>query len=196
MGRRVYDARELARNMRETFADRAVERVFRVDFDWPETMHAVGDSLAVAYASDKWQPPDEHGLRELLDYKHLAESRNRVLVRPKLLHDFYRPERGWPVVGPMVELPEPMPDSFAWLGYFEEADLWRYTEGTDEEPRFGDEDEGIVKITVRHGMLGGSYLGKKNGKRQAFIFLYTESEGVQMIDVGEKLDVEKDGIVG
>ena len=199
MGRRVYDARELAKNMRERFVDRPVEREFRLAAEWPDAMHAVGDSLAVAYASDKWQPPREDGSREILDYKHLAESRNRVLILPGLLHDFYRTSRPWPVIGPMVALPDPMPDSFAWLGFFEEANLQLYTRGSDEDPGFGGPDDGVVKLTVRHGMLGGSYLpasAGRRGKKEPFLFVYTERDGILFIVVGEKLDVEKDGIVG
>jgi hypothetical protein len=190
----MYDARELARNMRERFVDRPVENVFRLPFVWPTSLHAVGDSLAIAYASDKWQAPGPDGRREILDYKHLAESRNRVLVKPLLLKDFYRPSRAYPVLGPTVVLPSPMPNAFAWLGYFEEADLQLYVGGTDDDPRLGRPDEGVVKVTVRHGMLGGSYL--KRPKKEPFLFVYTEDDGVLLIVVGEKLDVEKDGIVG
>jgi hypothetical protein len=88
-----------------------------------------------------------------------------------------------------------MPNAFAWLGFFEEANLQLYTAGTDDSPRFGGKDDGVVKITVRHGMIAGSYL--KSSKRTCpFLFVYTESDGILMIVVGEKLDVEKDGIVG
>ena len=191
----MYDARALAKNMRERFVDRPVEREFRLPFVWPASMHAVGDSLAVAYSSDKWQKPGPDGRREILDYKHLAESRNHILVRPGLLKDFYRPSRPYPVVGPIVALPTPMPNAFAVLGFFEEVNLQLYVEGTDDEPGFGGEDEGVVKVTVRHGMLGGSYLKGHRGK-EPFLFMYTPSDGVLMIVVGEKLDVEKDGIVG
>jgi hypothetical protein len=195
VGRRVYDARELARNMRERFVDRPVEREFWLGARWPLALHNVGDSLAVAYASDKWQPPADDGHREYLDYKHLAESRNRVLVVPGLLRDFYRPTRSYAVVGPMVSLPE-MPNAFAWLGFFEEANLQLYTDGTDDDPRFGGDDDGVVKVTVRHGMLGGSYLRTSKRDREPFLFVYTERDGILMIVVGEKLNVEKDGIVG
>jgi hypothetical protein len=186
--------------MRERFTDRPVERSWRSKFHWPRALHAVGDSLAVAYSSDKWQKPNRTGERELLDYKHLAESRNRVLIRPGLLYDFYHKNRAWPVIGPMVSLDDvPVPDSYAFLALFEEANLQLYTEGTDLDPHFGPgEDDGVCKVTVRHGMLAGSVIGwsEDGGKDQPILFVYTEQDGILMVVVGEKLAVEKDGIVG
>lgn len=198
---RVYEARDIARGMREAFADRPVEYEEHLPHEWPSALQNVGDSLAVAYGSDKWRDPNPSGERGIELYKHLAESRNRALVKPGLLRDFYRPNRSWPVRGPMVALGElPMPDSYALLGLFEEADLQLYGVGDDGSPSFGaSPDEGIVKITVRHGMLGGSKIRwsrVRRGEDEPFLFVYTRRDGVLLIVVGEKLDVEKDGIVG
>jgi len=201
MSRVVYDAKDLARNMRRTFADRAIENEFRLDHSWPSVMQNVGDSLAVAYGSDKWKKPDADGIREGELYKHIAESRNRALVRPGLLRSFWRPGVEWKVIGPQVSLAAlPMPSHFALLGLFEEIDLQLYTAGDDDEPEFSDlGDDGIVKVSVRHGMLGASAIRWSEagrGRDQPFLFVYTERDGVLIIVVGEQLGIEKDGIVG
>jgi hypothetical protein len=198
---RVYEAKDIAKRMRETFADRPVEWEERLGHRWPGVLHGVGDSLAVAYASDKWQEPNRSGERPIELYKHLAESRNRVLVRPGLLRDFYQPNRPWPVRGPLVDLSQvPMPDSYAWLALFEEADLQLYTDGEDHSPRFGGPEEGVVKITVRHGQLGGSMIRwsrvRRGAKDEPFLFVYTRRDGVLFVVVGDSLGVEADGIVG
>lgn len=207
---RVYDAEALAQRMSETFHDRPWEFKDDLPFEWPTYMQNVGDSLAVAYASDKWKPKGSSGRREKELYKHLAESRNQALVRPGLLVDYYDPDQRWDVRGPTVELaPCPMPRHFAVLGLCEEVDLQLYCRGTKSKPKFGKGDEGIVKVTIRHGYVGGGIMQfSKGGSRsrckiamganrdQPFLFVYTKTDGVQIIIVGDELDVEKDGIVG
>ena len=206
---RVYDAEELAIGMTEKFHDRPWEHRDELPFEWPSAMQNVGDSLAVAYASDKWKKKG-NGKRELELYKHLAESRNRALVQPGLLVDYYRPNKSWDVIGPTVALaPCPMPKHFAILGLCEEVDLQLYYSGTDKDPVFGKGDEGIVKVTIRHGLVGGGIMQfSQGGSRskcklaagskhdQPFLFVYTKTQGVQIIVVGEELNVQKDGIVG
>lgn len=202
MGRvRVYDAEDIAKGMVRSFKDREPEYVENFRWRWPSYLQNVGDSLAVAYASDKWKPKDSQGKREMELYKHLAESRNRAFVKPGLLHDYYDTNSEWPVIGPETSFEDvPMPNSFAILGLFEEVDLQLYCFGDEDGPEFSDDpDEGIVKVTVRHGMLGGSkFLWSKvgQGSDEPFIFVYTRSAGVLMIMTGEELDIEKDGIVG
>ena len=199
---RVLDAREIARGYRETFADRPVEYEQKLPFSWPMLMQHVGDSLAVAYASDKWQKPGsgENGKRFVELYKHIAESRNRAFTVPGLLHDFYKPGSSWPSIGPYVSMKGmPLPQHFAILGLFKEADLQLHTHGSDDIPEFGEsDDEGIVKVTCGHAMLGASKIlwSEDGGKDEPFLFVYTERDGVLMFFVGEELDVEKDGIVG
>jgi len=198
---RVYDAREDAIAMRETFVNRAVEYETDFPFHWPGVMQNVGDSLAVAYASDKWKPKNKRGRRELELYKHLAESRNHifsvdgVITFPKKRKSGY--ER-YPVLGPHVEFYDVcMPDAFAVLGLFEEANVQLYTEGSDEAAGFGEhEDDGVVTLTVRHGMLGGAKMITRPGYFKPFLFVYTASGGVYFLIVGDELDIEKDGIVG
>jgi hypothetical protein len=171
MPRRVYDAQDLAIGMTERFKDRPWEYQEELPFSWPTYMQNVGDSLAVAYDSDKWKPKGNGGKREGELYKHLAESRNRALVQPGLLR------------------------------LFEEINLQLFTKGTNRSPAFSDDkDEGVVGVRVRHGMLGGSYIRWSelydNEKDQPFLFVYTRAAGVCIIVVGDDLDVHKDGIVG
>jgi hypothetical protein len=199
---RTYDAEDIAIGITETFKDRPFEFRENMSFGWPRSLQNVGDSLAVAYESDKWKPKDAAGRREAELYKHLAESRNSVYVKRGLLKDYYKPNRGWPVKGAMISFTGcPMPRHFAILGLFEEASLQLYTDGTAQDPEFGKgEDDGIVKVTIGHGMLGASKMlwsrEDPNEPDEPFLFVYTKSAGVLMFIVGDKLDVKRDGIVG
>lgn len=199
---RVVEARSIAAEIRRTFTDKDARREKELPFSWPARMQHVGDSLAVAYASDKWQKPGDYEL-----YKHLAESTNRVLVVPGFLCAFDDTRRPWPTVGPVISFGGmPMPKHFAVLGYFEEADLRLYATGPASAPAFGrGKDDGVVKVMVRHGMLGAGKIrwsAVGDGEDEPFLFVYTEARssgergGVKMIVVGDELDIEKDGIVG
>ncbi len=189
---RVVDALELAADLRHTFQGRRPTKVVELPFSWPSVLQNVGDSLAVAYESDKWRDDGR-----LTAYKHLAESRNRALVVPGLVHRWDEPAVSWPVIGPRVSLAGvPMPKHFAMLGLFEEADLRLYVAGDERAPRFGGRrDDGCVKLTVKHGLVGASAI-RWPQRDQLFIFVYTEQDGVLMIVVGKQLGVERDGIVG
>jgi hypothetical protein len=196
---RVYDAEEMAREMRETFQHKPSKRKRRFGFDWPTSLQNIGDSLAVAYNSDK----DLQNPRgEWILYKHLAESRNRVLAVPGLIMCDDAPGESWPVIGPMVSMLDvPHPRHFAELALFEEVNVKLYTAGTNENPKFGrGRDAGVVTVTVKHGLLGGGmFLWSRDDEREAdqpFLFVYTERDGVLLIIVGEKLAIEADGIVG
>lgn len=203
MRRRVVEAADMARNMRERFAARDVEYEEQVAFSWPSSLQNVGDSLAVAYGSDKWQDRGITGRRKIELYKHLAESRNSVYVRRGLLYSYpYVNDGGrkvWPTIGPMVSFAGmPMPAHYAIIGSFEEANLRLYTHGTSRDPQFGRGDEGVVAVTLSRAKLGASkIMWSSVGSRrdQPFLFVY-DSSGVQMIVTGDKLDVERDGIVG
>lgn len=196
---KVYDARDIAIDMRETFTDRPWESETEFPWDWPPVMQNVGDSLGVAYGSDKWKKPKKNGRRDIEIYKHIAESRNRIFVLPGTIVGDGDDE--FHCIGPLVGFDTvPMPKHFATLAYFKECNVQLYTGGTDRRPRFGDnEDDGIVTLTVRHGMLGGSKIRwseEGGGRDQPFLFVYTARDGVLFVIVGEKLDVLKDGIVG
>lgn len=195
---RVIDAEDVAKKYVEAFHDRGVRSRKEYGFGWPTHWQNVGDSLAVAYASDKWKDKGDYEL-----YKHLAESRNRAFVQPGLLKDWDTGE-DVPVIGPVVDFSScPMPQHFATLGFFEEANLKVHTGGDDYQPNFGDEradpDAGVVAVVIRHGYVGASKMrwskvGK--GKDQPFLFIYTNKEGPLILITGERLDVKKDGIVG
>lgn len=193
--RRVYDAEDVARDMRETFTKKKVREKIQFPFDWPKKMQHVGDSLAVAYQSDKWKDEGDFEL-----YKHLAESKNRVFMVSGFLRDYHNPKKAWPTIGPMIDMTEiPLPKDFAELALFEEADLKLHVKGTESRPRFGRGDDGIVKVTLAHGMLGGGKImwSEVNGDEdQPFLFVYDEREGVKLFITGDELDVEADGIVG
>lgn len=193
---RTVDAEELARDMRERFHASPVTKKNAFRWDWPEQFQHVGDSLAIAYSSDKWKANGD-----LEAYKHLAESPNVALALPSLFARADRPSERWPVRGPMVSfLDVPLPEHFAELGLFEEADLRLFTGGSDTDPSFGEhDDDGCVALAVRYGHVAGSYLrwSVTHGKAdQPFLFVYTDREGPLLIVLGESLDVQKDGIVG
>ncbi len=198
---RVVDARPIARSLRETFTAKDVRAETELPFGWPTTLQHVGDSLAVAYASDKWKQDGDFDL-----YKHVAESPNRVFCAPGFLCRFDKPGEAWPTIGPRVSFVDvPMPKHFAVLALFEEADLRLFTDGDDDAPEFGGGDEGIVKVVVKHAILGAGKIRwsttSKGRKDQPFLFVYSEPKGnerggVHLFIVGEELDVERDGIVG
>jgi hypothetical protein len=185
---RVFDAEDEARKMRETFVAKPVKERVKLGFHWPAEMQHVGDSLAVAYSSDKWK---NEGDTEL--YKHLAESRNRVLCVPGFLRDADRPERELGTIGPIVSFSSTMmPRDIAILALFEEADIQLHTAGTDDRPAFRNKKDGVIKVTVAHGMLGGGKM--KDGR--VFLVVYTNKDGPLMLVFGDELNVEADGLTG
>lgn len=200
---KVLDAEDIAKDYVKVFNDRDVRERVVLDVGWPALWQNVGDSLAIAYASDKWKTDGDYEL-----YKHLAESRNRAFVQPGLLRD-WDTDDDVPVIGPVTDFSEcPMPQHFAKLGFFEEANLKLYTGGDAFKPNFGtagrDPNTGVVAVVIRHAYVGASKMlwskvGK--GKDQPFLFVYTKKEGPLMLITGYKisggkLDVKKDGIVG
>jgi hypothetical protein len=195
-GIRVYDAEDIARDMRKTFQDRSSERQLQFDFVWPESMQHVGDSLAVAYSSDKWRANGD-----MVQYKHLAESHNSAFALEGIIRRRETPKKEWPVCGPLVELRDvPLPRHFALLGTFEEVDLRLFDCHGNAEPQFGSgQDDGVVQVTVAHGLLGASKIRwSEVGEREdePFLFVFTERDGVLLIVVGDDLDIKRDGIVG
>lgn len=189
--KRVYDTNESARAMRERFADRPVEYETNLDFNWPKRVYHVGDSLAVAYSSDKWKP--RRG--DMEDYKHLAESPNRAYVVRQDLFDEDMHVQGVPVnIGHV-----PMPGHVAIIGLFLEANLRLF------DDTLMPSNDRVFAVSTKHAMLGGGVIPwKKTGKRkkdQPFLFVYSEPRGsergaVHMLIFGDSLGIEKDGIVG
>jgi hypothetical protein len=199
---KIYDAEDLAKDMVRTFNDREVEReeVFSPSF-WPLALQHVGDSLGVAYSSDKWEPKDDYGRREMEKYKHIAESRNRAFLKEGLLVDADSPSSSWPVYGDLYDFEDvPMPGHFAVLGLFLEINLQLYTHMSKGKPCFSFGDQGIVATKVRHGMVGGSKIRwskvEPGAEDELFLFVYTRSQGVLAIVVGDELAITKDGIAG
>lgn len=200
---RVFEAESIARNIAQTFKDRPVETEEVLDFDWPDVIQDVGESLGVAYDSDKWKPRKGSGKRDSEIYKHIAESRNRIYVEPGLLQPGDDIGLDLKPIGPKLSLREAsargeiiMPESFAVLGRFIECNVVLHTGGTDDAPRRSTRgDKGVVTLSVKHGMLGASKM-KRDGRLQPFIFVYRRDFGVYFIITGDELDIEKDGIVG
>lgn len=195
MRRRVYEANEVAETYVNKFHARPVRERHEFDFDWPKKLQHVGDSLAVAYASDKWKKQGDYEL-----YKHLAESPNKAYVKPGLLRDWDL-EKPIRTIGPTIDFTRtPLPKQFAILGFFEEANFRLHTRGTNDRPRFGeDEDEGCVALTIGNAMLGASKImwsETSGGEDQPFLCIYTKEDGPLILIMGDELDVEKDGIVG
>lgn len=200
---RVFEATDIAKNIARTFKDRDVETERALDFGWPDVIQEVGESLGVAYDSDKWKPRDTSGRRDSEVYKHIAESRNRIYAEPGLIRP---PENlGLPIetIGPKLSLKKAsqsgaivMPKDFAELGRFMEANVVLHTGGTSARPELPKRgDKGVVTLSVKHGMLGASKM-KRHGKLQPFLFVYHPEHGVYFIITGDELDIEKDGIVG
>jgi hypothetical protein len=197
---KIYDARDIAKNYSRTFKDREVEYEKKVKFTWPRYLQHVGDNLGQAYDSDKWKK-GSLGKRDWELYKHVAESRNKFLCVPGFLAD---EDTGTQVetIGPTFDtFSWPMPNAFADLALFTEANIQLHTAGTNSSPGFGrGSNSGIVAIAVRHGFIGCSKIlwsrEDKSAEDQPFLFVYTENDGVMFLVVGESLDIEKDGIVG
>lgn len=194
---RVYDAEELAVNMQETFVSRKVTKRTEFPWKWTQRMQQVGESLAVAYSSNKWQAT----LDDWVLYKHLAESRNHCFAAPGIMHDLNRPGRSWPVNGPTVDFGDvPMPNAFGELCEFERLDLQLYTRRDRNGGwNVGSADEGVVEVSVPRAYLGGSMIRWSEvgaGKDQPFLVVYTKTGGPMFLIVGEKLEVRTEGIVG
>jgi len=200
---KVFEADTIAKNIAQTFKDRPIEAEEVLDFDWPDVIQEVGESLGVAYDSDKWKPRGSDGKRDSEIYKHIAESRNRIYAEPSLIRPGDDTGLELKPTGPRLSLAAAsrsgeiiMPESFAVLGRFMEANVVLHTGGTDESPKRAVRgDKGVVTFSVKHGMLGASKM-KRNGRLQPFLFVYRRDFGVYFIITGDTLDIERDGIVG
>jgi hypothetical protein len=178
-------------DIREKFIDAPAKNEQAMRWRWPKVMQEVGEwragSGAVMYASNKWQKNP----KTVIDYKHLAEGPQRLLVLPGFLRDYHRPGSKLRVMGPMVELDAPMPDAFAVLAPILGIQASLYDEGTDEDPKAS--GESLYQINIANATLGAA---KHPVTGQVFIFVYTEREGPLCLITGDSLGVEKDGIVG
>lgn len=179
---------DVATKIRETFVDRPAEKRQNVTWRWPRSMREVGKCEAVMYASDKWQKG--RGRNWLEDYKHIAEGAQWVLVRPGFLVDAHD-HRELKLSGPDIDL-YPMPSSFAVLANVLGVQMQFYMPDDSAEGYALNGDAGLYEVTVAHAKLGA---GKFPDSGDTFLFIYT-SAGVEMLIVGEQLEIEKDGIVG
>ena len=176
------DSVAAAREMRRKFHDKEPEHETAVPWDWPDELQEIGTCEAVMYASPKWQ----QNPRKIIDYKHVAEGPQRILVRKGFVHD-HRGSRELDVVGPHHELND-MPDAFAVLDKILGVQVQLYA-GSDEEPELpGD----FFQIDIPGAWLGAA---KHPETGETFLIVYT-NDGVHCLIVGPQLGVEKDGIVG
>lgn len=199
----VYDTEQAARKMRAVFTAAPVAEEKVLPFTWPSALQWVGDSVGVGYASDKWKNKGDFQL-----YKHVAESRNRLLVIPSFIHDYACTTRQWEVVGPRVQMADiPMPKHVATLAHFDTLFAQTFARISRGGVPLVEGDDGYIQLTVSKGILGGSVLPWSrigvDREDQPFLFVYTEPcprdrdpGGVKIIIVGEELAVEADGIVG
>lgn len=176
---------EAAREIRRKFHDKDPQQEKPVTWQWPSEMQEIGTCEAVMYASNKWQSNPN----KIIDYKHVAEGPQRILVREGFVRD-HRSSKPLRVVGPLHELND-MPDAFAVLDRILGVQVRMY-EGTDERPRLPDGDDGYFQIDIPNAYLGAARHPETD---QTFLVVYS-NEGVHCVIVGDELNVEKDGIVG
>lgn len=162
--------------IREDFTDRPHRRKQVPGWHWPTKMVEVGDCEAVMYRSDKWQKDGRK-----IDYKHVKEGPQKVLVTPNMgtKGDFSE------LYGPYVDLRGELPDSFAVLAecLSIQARLYSNHEGTKYS--------GYADMKFPRSKLGAGTFDDGT----TFLVVYN-SQGVLALVVGEKLEVLKDGIVG
>lgn len=182
------DARQAAIDIREKFIDAPATHEETMRWSWPKRMQEVGSwspgEGAVMYASNKWQ----RNPRNVIDYKHVAEGRQRLLVIPGFIRNYHRPGSKVRVDGPMCDLNGPMPEAFAVLAPILGIQASLYSNEPDDE-----EDDSVYQIEIAKAMLGAAKHPKSG---QTFLFVYTEADGPLCVLTGDILDVEKDGIVG
>lgn len=195
---RVVDTRGAAEELRRTFHATDPRRSEQMHFNWPSELQVVGRCLSVTYSSDKWQKD-----KTWEDYKHVAEAPQFLLTRRGFLIDF-ETDRPIKTVGPMAELPTPMPQHFAKLAKFLGMQTQLYASMRGSSPQLGRGGEHLLEFRVAHAHLGGAVvpddaecprgIGLEPGV--PFLFVYTLEDGVCCIVTGTQLDIEKDGITG
>lgn len=174
-----------AREIRETFQDAPSRKVEPVSWQWPRAMREIGSCEAVMYTSDKWRHSGD-----MVDYKHLSEGPQRILVKKDFLREYHYTEERIPVCGPEVELNRPMPSAFAVLAPILGVQVRLYEPDARGEPTLSRGD--IYQVVISRAMLGGA---EHPDTREKFLIIYTKRELCAII-VGDILDIEKDGIVG
>lgn len=177
---------EHARNIRRTFTDAEPKgKQEQVGWEWPREMQHIGQCEAVMYSSDKWKPTGQFE-----DYKHVAEGKQELLVTPGFVREYNQPSIELGVIGPIVELDNPMPSHFAVLAKVLGVQAQLFV-GDDENPRLGGAGA-MYQIDIAGATLGAA---RHPETGQKFLVIYT-SAGLHCIITGSVLDIEKDGIVG
>ena len=179
----VIDAEKEARDLFEKFHDKPSKRQYKMDFGWPTSVQEIGEANAQMYRSNKWKSDP----KDYEDYKHIAEGFQSCYVTPGFLRD-YSTNKAMPVHGPSFDVQEPMPEHFTILAPLIGIQVRLYEKG-GKLPKSGN----LYEVTVPRGMLGGAKHPKTG---DVFLFVYTKTHGVGMIITGDKLGIEKDGIVG
>lgn len=181
-----------ARRIRRTFMDREPRKEDILRWNWPSKMMDVGTCEAVMYASDKWRTDER-----LIDYKHNAEeldgsggSKQRLLVVPGFLREYFNTRRRLPVEGQELDLDD-MPEAFAVLAPILGIQA-RFQEADDDGELVLPDDE-YYQVDIANAWLGGA---KHPVTGQKFLLVYTDSGGICCIITGGILDIKADGIVG
>ena len=177
-----------AREIRRTFQDREPSKVQTFRWKWPRRMVEVGTCEAVMYSSDKWR---DDGVS--VDYKHVAEGPQTLLVVPGFLRDFHSPRTQLDVPGRVVDLNGEMPDAFAVLARILGLQARLFVDDGDGDLYLPNGDETLYQVDVANAWLGAA---KHPETGEKFLIVYTEAGGVCAIVTGEILDVKRDGIVG
>jgi hypothetical protein len=180
----VKDTEPEARKMFQSFHAKPSKRRIEFDFGWPSEVQEIGQAKAQMYRSNKWQSNP----KETEDYKHIAEAPQQCFVVPGFLRDF-ETNKPLAVYGEVFELDSPMPEHITILAPL----IGIQVRLLDKRGRLSQGEEGLYEIVVPGGMLAGAN-DPKSG--DPFLVVYTKKGGVHMIITGDKLNVEKDGIVG
>lgn len=181
----IHDAKEIRRK----FQDKEPTRVSYPFASWPKQMREVGKAEAEMYVSNKWKnnPYDDE------DYKHVAEGPQRLMFTREFERGlgFYNDDEQIPIVGPMVEIDGPMPDSFAVLAPMLGLQCTFY-EGTNSSYHLPRGDDGTYQINIPNAHVGAA---RHPGTGAVFLLIYSP-KGLHCLITGDILSVEKDGIVG
>lgn len=170
---------ESAKKLREKFYDKKVEKLTKIHWAWPRSMLEVGQSEAVQYTSDKWKKKGD-----FQDYKHVAESRQTLAVRPGFLED-YTSGKKLTLPHEKITLPSDMPEAIALLAPILGLQFQAY----DDELELS----GVYyNVCVKRAFIGAAQMPKSG---ETFLMIYTPTDLCAII-TGDDLNVEKDGIVG
>lgn len=170
---------EHARQIRETFYDKPVEKQVPINWSWPRSMLYVGQLESVQYTSDKWKKKGNYE-----DYKHVAEGPQRLYVRDGFLVD-YDSSRPLGLPCEKIALPRSMPQVIAELA----PALGIQFQSLDDDLELNSE---YFNVAVARAYVGAARLPDSG---ETFLMIYTRGDLCAII-TGDILDVEKDGIVG